>query len=645
MPTTSARRAPAAKRVPIAEAKKRVVASIAKGNTREAAMADVGRSVDTYKDWMKNDPAFKAEIQRLRAATADGEEQRPEIPDFPEFCEQYLKQPLPWHLVVLYRAIHNQQRSMDEFWHEAFRWEQGATGFQPRWEGGPAGRMIVNIPPGHGKTTSITVNYSIWQIHRNPNIRIAIICKDQQLGKDIVTEIKFKLTSPVYAEMHARFAPTGGWKDPEAEWAADRIRVAGITAGHKDPTIQAIGFTGRIYGARLDMCFLDDAVTGDNVREYERQRNKISREILSRLDGRGLLVIIGTRIETTDLYSFMRDNEKDFDGTPLYTYFSMPCLLEDGQSWDEWRPLWPEQIGFDGRPVGFTPRMLATFRANQKDWALIYQQEDVPESATFNAQAVDASINGARFPGPLRKEAMGHPTSGMDGLYVIGGLDPAAAGFTAMIVMAINKHTGKRYVLDGVNEGNLHAEKLIAHVQRLTEMYHLNEWVIETNAVQRFIVQVPEMERWLRARGVKITRNYTTQKKFDPDFGIQAMAQLFLTCGEPPSNNTGGAWKKTPETALIELPATKQSAWARELVKQLVLWQPSGMKVNQKTDLVMALWFCNIAANRILDKKTVPSHLWNPFLTKAQRGNQQVVDLQLLRELKQLEELEGQEAM
>ena len=48
---TSARRSPTAKRVPIVEAKTRVIASIAKGNTREKAMADVGRSLETYKSF------------------------------------------------------------------------------------------------------------------------------------------------------------------------------------------------------------------------------------------------------------------------------------------------------------------------------------------------------------------------------------------------------------------------------------------------------------------------------------------------------------------------------------------------------------------------------------------------------------------
>jgi hypothetical protein len=56
--------------------------------------------------------------------------------------------------------------------------------------------------------------------------------------------------------------------------------------------------------------------------------------------------------------------------------------------------------------------------------------------------------------------------------------------------------------------------------------------------------------------------------------------------------------EKTPETALIELPAPVQNAWVAEFINQLVVWQPSGMKQNQKTDLVMAGWFCEIACKR-----------------------------------------------
>jgi hypothetical protein len=95
---------------------------------------------------------------------------------------------------------------------------------------------------------------------------------------------------------------------------------------------------------------------------------------------------------------------------------------------------------------------------------------------------------------------------------------------------------------------------------------------------------------------------------------------------------------QAPETALIELPSAKQNAWVASLINQLVTWQPSGLKAGHKTDLVMALWFTEIAARRLLDRgRSFPTHLNNPFLSKARGRTRQVIDLAAIREAQQAE--------
>ncbi|HEY9512910.1 MAG TPA: hypothetical protein VIQ48_10105, partial [Rhodanobacter sp.] len=170
-------------------------------------------------------------------------------------------------------------------------------------------------------------------------------------------------------------------------------------------------------------------------------------------------------------------------------------------------------------------------------------------------------------------------------------------------------------------------------MKRLTLTYGIHEWVIERNAFQRFLTQDEDLLKFLRTQGCKLTEHYTTDNKYDADYGIAAMAQLFMTCGEPPSNGGDGAWRKTPEKALIELPSPKQNAWVGELVNQLVIWQPSGMKQGAKTDLVMALWFCEIANRRLLGRnRQMASHVPNPFLSRARAKGRHVVNLAEYRE-------------
>jgi len=630
-PRRSVARKNSQKQIPLAEAKQKVLAAIADGLKLDDALEAVGRTVATYHDWRKKDPEFRAEADRLRSARADqptsGVGPAP-VPDFPRFCEE-LGQPLHAHQLRMWDVMEG-RKPRDP--HPAMRYQSG-TKWESACEGAPSGRVIINLPPGHAKTTTFSINYTTWLIHKNPNVKIIVVSKDQGLAKQILGAVKFRLTSPVYRDLHARYAPEGGWKDPDQSWTQTEIYVQGKGDGEKDPTMQALGIGGRIYGARSDVIILDDAITLANVNEHEKQQHWLEQEVESRLDGAGLLALLGTRIAPIDLYSELRemtvaadfalDEEDDGDDlaeVPVYTYFSMPAILEEGDgNWRNWTSLWPEK---------FPPAALRRMRRREDRWALVYQQQDVAEDATFNARAVEASINSLRFPGPMTEAGMGHRPGGMNGLHVIGGLDPATTGATAMIVLGLDRMTEKRYVLDGFNQRNTSPSLMRDTVKRLTDTYGISEWVIERNAFQRFLTQDDDLTSFLRSRGCRLTEHYTHQNKYDADFGIAAMAPLFLTCGKPPKSNTGGVWDKTPESALIELPSARQNAWVSELVNQLVVWQPSGMKQLQKTDLVMALWFTEIAVKRILNHgKTRMTHMSNPFASGARIGARTVVNL------------------
>lgn len=606
----------------VADAKQRVLQFIAEGFKVEEAMAKVGRSPETYKEWRKTDGVFRDAVARLREIKAGGTiaTSTVTVPDFPEFCRDWLKQPLDYHQLLMWDVIRQQ---MPREMRACFQYQQG-TPWEPHKPGNPAGRTIINLPPGHAKTTTWSVNWATWLIHRDPDIKIVIICKDQGLAIQILGAIKFRLTSPVYREMHMRFAPEGGWKDPDNSWNQTAIYVQGRGSGEKDPTVQTLGINGRIYGARSDVVIGDDMVTLQNVNEHEKQRHFIEQEVESRLDGHGLLLMLGTRVAPTDLYKVMREVE-DFDEQRVYTYFAMPAVLDEGDGTPEqWEPLWPAR---------FTPKVLRKIRRDERTWALVYQQQDVAEDATFNAKAVAASVNSQRFPGPLKEGAMGHRQQGMSGLYVIGGLDPATVGATSMMVMAVDKQTGKRYILDGFNKVGCSPNLMRETIERLTITYSIHEWVIERNAYQRAITQDASLLQFLRSRGCRLTEHFTNENKRDPDFGIPAMAQLFLTCGVPPSNGGDGDWRKTPETALIELPNPRQNAWVAEYINQMVVWEPSGMKQRQKTDLVMAAWFCEIAAQRIVNRgKDLPTHLPNKHLPAGRRKAQGVINMQEYRE-------------
>jgi len=79
---------------------------------------------------------------------------------------------------------------------------------------------------------------------------------------------------------------------------------------------------------------------------------------------------------------------------------------------------------------------------------------------------------------------------------------------------------------------------------------------------------------------------------------------------------------------LIELPSTQFSEAAKALVEQLVTWSPDLHK-KAKTDLVMALWFFELAArDRVVALGAFTRHHSSSmFLTPWDRQQQTVVNL------------------
>lgn len=636
------------KKIGIVEAKERVLASIAQGAKVAEAVALVNRSPATYEDWRKHDAVFARQLAEIRESRRDVRlDGRPEVPPFDVFCDEFLHEPLFRHQYNAWDALEGREP----------RFLDPAITYEP----GDKGRLILNFPPAHGKTVTFSMNYLVWRIHKNPGISIAIVSKSQGFAKKILGGIKARLTDRAYRDMHVKFAPDGGWRDPDASWTQNMIYVTGKYDGEteKEPTVEALGMGGQIYGGRFDIIVMDDVVDNENAHRFEDQSDWAMTILDSRLPpAGGLLMVLGTRLASTDLYSTLRSKE-DENEQQFFTYLSQPAVLEYAEKREDWRTLWPWCLGSEHEedaekrcrlcysppvPKGkkccpfmdvrwLRPRWngqrLAKKRypLGQRRWSLVWQQQQIPDDATFNEKTVTTSINRLRQPGVMRAGAVGHRPNGMEGMYVVGGLDPATIGYTAMIVGAVDRVTGKRWILDGFNQAGCSPRTMREKVKELTDKHGINEWVIERNAFQKFLTDDPELLQFFQSRGVKRTAHNTGMEKRDPDFGVMSMPPLFESTGEP-QRNGGGFYRRVLNGDLIELPDDRQSQVFSTLVSQLIAWEPSGPVQRVKTDLVMALYFCEIAFKKIVSRnREAPHHLENRFASRERLRDRQVINL------------------
>ena len=599
-------------------AKRIILGCVAEGMTIEAACGSAGKSIKTYEYYRRTDKIFADKIDRTRLGLKDKQFQDGDVHDlsFAEFRQKFLHS----------RTFPHQQNLVDVIEGREPGWLHPAMKYEP---GLASNRVLINIPPNHAKSITITVDYVTWQVCRNPNFRVLIVSQTQQLAADFLYAIKQRLTHPMYEALQSAYAAGVGFNSKSASWQATRVTFGDELreSSEKDPNIEAVGIGGQIYGKRADMIIVDDAVTLKNANEFEKQIRWLTQDVRSRLNPTGKLIVIGTRVASVDLYRELRQEDRYPGGLVPWKYLAMPALLEADEDPDKWVTLWPfSDMAFDGQGEaeknedGLYPRWSGRNLYNERQamdastWALVYQQQDVSENAAFDPVCVKGSIDGMRKSGRLEPGWPGHPKD-LSGFSIVCGMDPAIVGDTAAICYAVDRNTSKRYILDALKVTRPSPQQIRDIILNWTQLYSPSEWIIEKNAFQAFLTQDEGIKQFLASRGVLLKEHHTGGNKWDAGFGVASMATLFGT-----KQHDG----KHHRDNLIHLPSD-QTENVKALIEQLITWTPT---TKGKTDMVMALWFCEIRAREMLNYgQYATHHLKNPFLTSAEKRKRVVVNI------------------
>jgi hypothetical protein len=599
-------------------AKRVILSGVAEGLTIEAATAAAGKSYKTYEYYRRTDKNFCDKIDRTRLGLKDKNYASSDVHDltFAEFRQRYLHS----------RTFPHQQNLIDVIEGRPPGWLHPSMKYEP---GLANNRILLNIPPNHAKSMTVTVDYVTWQVCQNPNFRVLIVSQTQQLAADFLYAIKQRLTHPNYEALQQAYAAGVGFNSKTASWQATRVTFGDELreSSEKDPNIEAVGIGGQIYGKRADMIIVDDAVTLKNANEFEKQIRWLTQDVRSRLNPTGKLIIVGTRVTAIDLYKELRSEDRYPGGLVPWTYLAMPALLKTDEDPDKWETLWPaSDAPFDGQMEsdknedGLYPRWNGRNLYNERQamdastWALVYQQQDISDDAIFDPVCVRGSIDGMRKAGRLVPGHPGHPRD-LSGFSVICGLDPAMVGDTAVVCYAIDRVSHKRYIVDAIKITRPTPAAIRQLIFDWTGLYQPSEWIVEKNAFQSFLTQDEGIRQNLASRGVLLREHHTGTNKWDSGFGVASMSTLFGT------KQFDG---KHHRDNLIHLPSD-QTENVKALIEQLITWSPT---TKGKTDMVMALWFCEIRAREMLNQGMHKTHhMKNPFLSRSEIGKRTVINI------------------
>jgi hypothetical protein len=181
------------------------------------------------------------------------------------------------------------------------------------------------------KTSSVSVGRTMYELGKNPNLRVTICSNTIGLAEKIITPIKG------YMERSSRLHEVFPSLIPGPLWTQTQLTIRGRTTHAKDPSIQACGIHGSILGSRIDLLLLDDILDYENTRT-EGQRKELARWYRATLAGRmtrySRIISVGTAWHPEDLLH-------ELANTPGWYSKRFPVRYPDGRL--NWPARWPSE--------------------------------------------------------------------------------------------------------------------------------------------------------------------------------------------------------------------------------------------------------------------------------------------------------------
>ena len=428
------------------------------------------------------------------------------------------------------------------------------------------GQLQILSPPRHGKT-ELLIHFCIWEICKNPNIRIMWVGGNEDIAKNSVASVLDQLETN--EKLVEDFCGPGGTFKPATRtgksWSQTGFTVATRTvSGIKSPTMVGIGRGGKILSRDCDLIIADDIEDHSSTVQpsaREHTKNWWTTTLGSRKEEHTAIVVIGSRQHPEDLYSSLLDNQAWQNIVEEAHDSNCNIPIEDVEEhyecmlWSGFRTFkWLESRRQDSMTTGGLQR-----------YEMVYLNKAIAGGLQiFNPDLIENCKVYDKFLGVVPPKS-----------YLVAGLDPAATGYQAAVLWAVTYDPFHMQLVDIDNQHGGGIDQALRVIQEWKERYDLYHWVIEENNFQKAIRQDTRIKEYCNTRGVILEGHETYKNKWDPQFGVTAMANLF-------------------EDGKIILPYGNPESQVKvdQYKKQLVYFASKGQKKNKTvSDIVMASWF------------------------------------------------------
>src|SRR5579863_3617589 len=235
-------------------------------------------------------------------------------------------------------------------------------------ERGEIDRLMIFMPPRHGKTMHVSQALPAWTLGRNPHAQVVLA----SYGAELAEGNSRKARSYMRSDRWPFECRVSEESRAQNRWQTD---AGGI--------LIATGCEGGLTGYGADRLIIDDPIRDRADAESESMRDRLwswySDVARTRLMPSGRIVLCQTRWHDDDLAGRILDSE---DGK-RWTVLSLPAIAEEDDALGRGvgEALWPQRFPVDALPS------VANGEISASSFASLYQQNPIPVGgATFKLE-------------------------------------------------------------------------------------------------------------------------------------------------------------------------------------------------------------------------------------------------------------------
>jgi predicted phage terminase large subunit-like protein len=200
-------------------------------------------------------------------------------------------------------------------------------------ERGEISRLMISMPPRHGKSLLTSTNYPAWYLGRHPDRSVIFATYGQELSDDFGRRVRNLIADPAHQAIFPNCKLSGD------SAAAHRFNI------NRGGAYFAVGRGGPITGRGAHLLIIDDP-----LKDYQEASSETTRKALydwftsvayTRLAPGGAIVLVQTRWNEDDLAGrLLRSNDSE-----RWEVLSLPAVAESDESFRrQGEALWPDRF-------------------------------------------------------------------------------------------------------------------------------------------------------------------------------------------------------------------------------------------------------------------------------------------------------------